>query len=64
MPALVRCCLLVLIALSFCLPGTLRAQKGPNGEEITQLALLADTAAVEGGKPFYLGFHFKIIDSL
>jgi DsbC/DsbD-like thiol-disulfide interchange protein/thiol-disulfide isomerase/thioredoxin len=62
MPALVRRCLLVLIALSFCLPGTLRAQKGPNGEEITQLALLADTAAVEGGKPFYLGFHFKIIE--
>ena len=62
MPAFVRRCLLVLFALIFALPGVARAQKGPNGEEITQLALLADTAAVEGGKPFYLGFHFKIID--
>ena len=36
------------------------AQQLPNGKEITERALLADTAAVESGKPFYAGFHFKI----
>ena len=38
------------------------AQKGPNGQEITERALVADTAAVEAGKPFRVGFHFKIAE--
>lgn len=38
------------------------AQKSPNGEEITKLALLADTAAVEPSKPFRLGFHFELLE--
>jgi thiol:disulfide interchange protein/DsbC/DsbD-like thiol-disulfide interchange protein len=55
--------LLAVIAFVFCwMAPQAQAQKGPEGEEITQLALLADTAAVEPGKPFHLGFHFKIIN--
>jgi thiol:disulfide interchange protein DsbD len=42
---------------------SLLAQEAPNGEQLTQRALLADTAAVEAGKPFYAGFHFKIADT-
>lgn len=38
------------------------AQQGPNGEQLSTRSLLADTAAVEGGKPFYAGFHFKLAD--
>ena len=37
-----------------------RAQKGPDGKEITEQSLLADTTAVEAGKPFHVGVHFKI----
>jgi DsbC/DsbD-like thiol-disulfide interchange protein len=54
--------LLLLATLLFALPRAVDAQKGPGDEEITQLALISDTAAVEPGKPFYLGFHFRIID--
>ena len=38
------------------------AQKHDDGTQLTTRALLADTAAVEQGKPFTLGFHFKIAD--
>src|SRR5712675_1588508 len=32
------------------------------GKQLTERALVADTVAVEAGKPFYLGFHFKIAE--
>lgn len=37
------------------------AQQAPNGQQITTPSLLADTAAVEPGKPFFVGVHLKII---
>jgi thiol:disulfide interchange protein DsbD len=46
-----------LLALTF---SQALAQKGPDGREVTEQALLADTAAVEPGKPFYVGVHLKI----
>ncbi len=33
-----------------------------DGKEVTKRAFLADTAAVEPGKPFHVGFHFQIAD--
>ena len=36
------------------------AQKGADGREITEQALLADVAAVEPGKSFHVGVHLKI----
>ncbi len=36
-----------------------RAQMN-GGVDVTQRELIADTAAVEPGKPFYVGFHFKM----
>ena len=46
-----------LLALNF---HTARAQRGPDGKQITEQVLLADTTAVEAGKPFHVGVHFKI----
>ena len=37
-----------------------RAQQGADGKQITETALVADTAAFEPGKPFELGVHMKI----
>lgn len=36
------------------------AQKDDRGREITETALVADTAAFEPGKPFLIGVHMKI----
>ena len=41
---------------------SVRAQKSPDGEDIAKVKLLADTTAVEAGKPFYLGFHIQLLD--
>lgn len=48
----------VLIALSF---SGARAQQAANGQQITESVLVADTTAVEPGKPFFVGVHMKII---
>src|SRR5262245_52368221 len=53
---------LTLILTALCLVPRTHAQEGPEGGQITQLALLSDTTAVEAGKPFYVGFHFTIIE--
>ena len=39
-----------------------QAQTDPKGIELTERALVADTSAVESGKPFYVGIHFKIAE--
>ena len=46
-----------LLALNF---NTARAQQGPDGKQITEQTILADTTAVEAGKPFHVGVHLKI----
>jgi len=55
---------LVRILLACALPALLfaqaRAQQGPDGKQITEQALLADTASVEPGKAFHVGVHLKI----
>ncbi len=56
--------LLVRLLLALALPAFFvapcAAQPGPKGIQITERALLADTAAVEAGRPFHVGVHFKI----
>ncbi len=54
--------LLLVCALPAFLLSNARAQKGPKGTEITQRRFVADTAAVEAGTPFYVGFHFQIAE--
>src|SRR6185369_7155225 len=49
--------LLAALMLFFATAFAARAQKP---EEVSVAQLLADTAAVEPGKPFYVGFHFEI----
>jgi len=44
------------------LPLVSRGQEAPNGKQITERALVADTTAVEPGKPFYVGIQFKLIE--
>ncbi len=38
------------------------AQQGPDGAQLTVRAFVADTTAVEAGRPFHAAFHFKIAD--
>ncbi|MEO6789113.1 MAG: protein-disulfide reductase DsbD domain-containing protein, partial [Chthoniobacteraceae bacterium] len=52
--------LAVAILLAAHLPAV--AQRDAKGRELTEHTLLADTAAVEAEKPFYLGIHFKIAE--
>jgi thiol:disulfide interchange protein/DsbC/DsbD-like thiol-disulfide interchange protein len=49
----------LLLLLVLCPAGRLAAQEY-EGKQLTERVLLADTSAVEAGKPFYVGFHFKI----
>jgi thiol:disulfide interchange protein DsbD len=53
---------LPLIALLLFTPLALdvRGQQAADGSQITESAMLADTTAAEPGKPFNVGFHFKI----
>lgn len=50
----------LVIALALALP--LFAQDAPDGKPLTVRAFVADTAAVEAGKPFRVVFHFKIAE--
>ena len=47
-------------ALSILLCAATQAQRATDGTEVTERALVSDTAAVESGKPFRLGIYFKI----
>ena len=51
---------LFLAFLVLCSGVAARAQQD-NGVEVTTRELVADTVAVEAGKPFYVGFHFKMV---
>src|SRR5215212_7227124 len=53
--------LLLVLCLLRLAPASL-AQDGPDGIQITERKFLADTSAVEPGKPFYVAFHFKIAE--
>ncbi|MEQ1854104.1 MAG: hypothetical protein ABMA01_21230, partial [Chthoniobacteraceae bacterium] len=44
------------------LPHDAGAQLDATGKELTRRVFVADTAAVEAGKPFRVGFHFTIAD--
>ncbi len=55
-----RACLLPALVFSMVRIAALAQTDG--GKEITTRAFVADTAAVEAGKPFYVGFHFKIVE--
>jgi len=55
--------ILLACALAFLSTAIVRGQPGPNGVPITDQKLIADTAAVEAGKPFFVGVHLKIIPS-
>jgi thiol:disulfide interchange protein DsbD len=54
--------LLLFFVFTHLLAAPANAQKGPSDEELTRVAFVADTAAVEAGKPFYVGFHFQITE--
>ncbi len=62
MRSIVRLPLLLLLAFALIGIPSARAQQTARGEEITKVQLLADTTAVEGGKPFHLGFHFELLE--
>jgi DsbC/DsbD-like thiol-disulfide interchange protein/cytochrome c biogenesis protein CcdA/thiol-disulfide isomerase/thioredoxin len=53
--------LITRILIAIALSAAVDAQEF-NGTEITERAFVADTAAVEPGKPFAAGFHFKIAE--
>ena len=51
---------ILVCALPILLGAVTQAQRATDGTEVTQRAFVADTAAVEPGKPFHVGIHFKV----